>query len=148
MKHTKEPWTLTDGGTFVEVIAGEKTVLPAIRKSEAGEDFRRIVACVNACTGLPNDALDGGWTAAGLSAYAKQLEQQRGELVAALKEAAKIVNDVTDYGEFSTLQGEWRDLIAKVGAGEAAFYIHEAPIGEGGGIAPSDGTTAPEGHNA
>ena len=30
--------------------------------------------CVQACAGLPNDALYGGWTAVGISAYAKKLE--------------------------------------------------------------------------
>jgi hypothetical protein len=34
--------------------------------------------------------------------------------------------------------------LEKVGAGGTAFHIHEAPIGEGGGTAPSDGTW----HNA
>ncbi len=33
------------------------------------------------------------------------------------------------------------------GAGETAFNIYEAPVGEGGGIAPSAGTTAPEGND-
>jgi len=32
------------------------------------------VKCVNARAGLPDEALDGGWTAAGMSAYAKKLE--------------------------------------------------------------------------
>ncbi len=30
--------------------------------------------CVQACVGLPDGALDGGWTAAGMSAYTKKLE--------------------------------------------------------------------------
>ena len=30
--------------------------------------------CVQACAGLPDGALDGGWTAAEMSAYAKRLE--------------------------------------------------------------------------
>jgi len=30
--------------------------------------------CIQACAGLPGDALDGGWTVAGMSAYAKKLE--------------------------------------------------------------------------
>jgi hypothetical protein len=30
--------------------------------------------CMKACEGLPDGALDGGWTAVGMSAYAKKLE--------------------------------------------------------------------------
>lgn len=53
------------------------------------ENCRRIVACVNACAGLPQDALDGGWTALGMSEYAKSVEQQRDDLLAALKESRR-----------------------------------------------------------
>lgn len=35
---------------------------------------QRAAACVAACEGLPDHALYGGWTAAGLSRYAKSLE--------------------------------------------------------------------------
>lgn len=31
--------------------------------------------------------------------------------------------------------------------GDTAFHIHEAPVGEGGGTAPTAGTTAPEGRD-
>lgn len=31
--------------------------------------------CTKACAGLPDGALDGGWTAAGIMAYAARLEQ-------------------------------------------------------------------------
>lgn len=31
--------------------------------------------CVSACAGLPDGALDGGWTAVGAIAYAKKLEE-------------------------------------------------------------------------
>lgn len=51
---------------------------------ECQANARRIVACVNACAGLPQDALDGGWTSAGMSAYAKSLEVLRDDLLAAL----------------------------------------------------------------
>lgn len=40
--------------------------------------------------GLPNDAIDGGWTAAGICAYAKRLEAERD---AALKALARIVTE-------------------------------------------------------
>ena len=77
MSHTKEPWAADEFGQINDSEG----------KPIVGHPYnaRRIVACVNACAGLPNDALDGGWTAAGLSEYAKRLEQQRDELLAAAK---------------------------------------------------------------
>lgn len=36
---------------------------------------------------------------------------QRNKLLAALKEAAGIVESVTDYDEFPTVRGEWQSLI-------------------------------------
>ena len=38
------------------------------------QNEEHTVKCVNACAGLPEGALDGGWTAEGISAYAKKLE--------------------------------------------------------------------------
>jgi hypothetical protein len=52
------------------------------RMTGAGNDHRRIVACVNACAELPQDALDGGWTALGMSRHARNVEKQRDELLA------------------------------------------------------------------
>ncbi len=36
--------------------------------------------CIQACSGLPDGALDGGWTAAGISAYTKKLEVENAKL--------------------------------------------------------------------
>lgn len=43
---------------------------PGMRLANA----QRLVACWNALDGLHDDALGGGWTAAGMNAYAKDLE--------------------------------------------------------------------------
>ena len=48
----------------------------------------RIVACVNACDGLSNEALAGGWTAMGVIAYAKSLERKIAELESGRKDGA------------------------------------------------------------
>ena len=61
-------------------------------RSEA--NARRLVACWNALVDLPQSALDGGWTRAGLEAYGLRLEAQRDELLAALKVAEQSVGDV------------------------------------------------------
>jgi hypothetical protein len=57
---------------------------------------RRLVACWNACEGLPQDALDGGWTAAGISQYAKRLEGERDELMGALKQCQEALEPYDD----------------------------------------------------
>ena len=45
---------------------------PGMREANA----RRLVACWNALDSLHDDALGGGWTAAGMNAYAKGLEEK------------------------------------------------------------------------
>lgn len=78
--HTPEPWFLgTDGGLWSD--DGPRP----LSKDADTANAHRIVACVNACAGLSNDALDGGWTAQGLGAYAHKLEVRRDELEAALR---------------------------------------------------------------
>lgn len=53
----------------------------------AAADAQRLAACWNACGGISMDAFDGGWTAKGLSQYAKSLELR-------LTEAAALLRDV------------------------------------------------------
>lgn len=43
-------------------------------------ECRRLVACWNALVDLPQDALDGGWTRAGLEAYGLQMKAERDAL--------------------------------------------------------------------
>lgn len=69
-------------GTLQEVAACGPTEAPEQREANA----RRIVSCVNALDGLPQDALDGGWTAKGASAHAKRLETVNEDLLDALSE--------------------------------------------------------------
>jgi hypothetical protein len=64
------------------------------------DDARRLVACWNALEDLPQDALDGGWTRAGLEAYGLQMKAERdrlsainAELLEALEEAQAAMND-------------------------------------------------------
>jgi len=60
MEHTKEPWKLQDDGIFVSVVDGDDSmeIIPAMRSNQCLHDFRRIVACVNACSGIPTDELE------------------------------------------------------------------------------------------
>lgn len=94
--HTPEPWsknaispTVYDS-EGIAILRCEGRTLIAENEANAS----RIVACVNACVGVSDDALDGGWKAVEISAYAKSLEAQlaavtaqRDELLAAVKSA-------------------------------------------------------------
>jgi hypothetical protein len=61
---------------------------------------KRIISCWNACEGIDQETLDGGWTAKGMSDYAKQLEAQRDELLSVLREVVLLdgvkINAVMD----------------------------------------------------
>lgn len=37
--------------------------------------------CLVACAGLPDGAIDGGWTAAGMSAYSRKLEDALNQIL-------------------------------------------------------------------
>ncbi|MDN2710662.1 hypothetical protein O0880_14655 [Janthinobacterium sp. SUN118] len=62
---------------------------PGMREANA----RRMVACWNALDGLHDDALGGGWTAAGMNAYAKDLENKLAVARALLSEVVKPHDD-------------------------------------------------------
>jgi len=81
-------WIIGADGNRVASTGGALT--RSLEQNEA--NARRLVACWNACDGLPQDALDGGWTASGLSKFAHGLEislermaKERDELVSVLR---------------------------------------------------------------
>lgn len=59
-------------------------------KAISAIDVRRIESCVNALSDLPQAALDGGWTRAGLEAHNVKL----GERVIRLNGEAKVLRDL------------------------------------------------------
>ena len=69
----------------------EEGSLPRYDRVTEIANAHRIVSCVNACKGLPQDALDGGWTAAGMSAYVKRLEEERAVLLDACRKAIYVI---------------------------------------------------------
>lgn len=81
--HTKEPWIAEGHCVFFSANAGGFSLSDC---PDSHGNARRIAACVNACAELPQDALDGGWTALGMSRHARNVEKQRDELLAALTE--------------------------------------------------------------
>ncbi len=67
MNHTKEPWEARRDpsyyGIVSEVYAGDKFILGTggvHSPSELEANTKRIVACVNACAGITNEALEAG----------------------------------------------------------------------------------------
>jgi len=89
MSHTNGQmrWEKRPDGSLYYVIGDHKTGSHAQGDIYIGEDdLRRLTACWNALIDLPQDALDGGWTRAGLEAYGMQMKAQRDELLAALKD--------------------------------------------------------------
>lgn len=118
---TKGPWIVSDSrpNDYALSIHGAQTgdsgfpvVADVCERTVNGthqSNARRIVTCVNACEGLPQDALDGGWTAAGISAYAARLEQQNAILLDACRKALYAIK-----GREHT--GFLEDAIAKAGA--------------------------------
>ncbi len=72
---------------------------PGMREANA----RRMVACWNALDGLHDDALGGGWTAAGMNAYAKGLENK---LAAAQELLVEVVRPHDDHVKAAHAAGE------------------------------------------
>jgi len=81
------PWAYAP----VAHVKGDKRVTGGNGEANA----RRLAACWNACDGLPQDALDGGWTALGLSQHAKQLEDENVALKAEVKRLQEMLENFT-----------------------------------------------------
>ena len=79
-KHTPGPYSYgedNDGWYLESESAKEKLGHgDQIAYCLSEDDARRISACLNACNDLPDEALDGGWTAKGIDGYARSLERQ------------------------------------------------------------------------
>lgn len=84
-KHTLEPWKIVGKITspipadFYPILIGSKDEegdlpLCAVHNEDSGSDARRIVACVNACAGIPIEALEDGSARAERDDIAEQLE--------------------------------------------------------------------------
>lgn len=62
----------------VDSLLATTPTLPGMPPMPPFTPAQRAAACVAACDGLPDHALYGGWTAGGLSKYAKSLEDELG----------------------------------------------------------------------
>lgn len=89
MTHSPEPWKVLKEGLSISDDGSRRIALACILDtgdlSDSGfANAKRIVLCVNALKDLPNDAIEGGWTAKGMAEYAKSLEQNQHDLVECL----------------------------------------------------------------
>ena len=78
IKHSPEPWVIDDrDGRPYAINAGREKVIVwggiACRATTGIDNARRIVACVNACAGIPTEALEAGALAQALDAAAAVL---------------------------------------------------------------------------
>ena len=75
MKHTKEPWK--KASLYRCYILSDTNENVAITTYH--EDARRIVACVNACAGITNEALEAGVVHSALINFEESLDLEKGE---------------------------------------------------------------------
>lgn len=75
MSEHNEPWSVSKGGWMVDTNLNAATI---------PKHYRRIVACVNACSGIPTHGLEGMSVALTLSEMA-DVQQQRDELAKAMQ---------------------------------------------------------------
>ena len=65
-KHTPEPWVYAEGGKYPEIYSSGGILIcdwddrNDCVEAPSTEDGERIVACVNACKGIPTEALEFG----------------------------------------------------------------------------------------
>lgn len=85
--HTKEPWTYypEENGLEWGIDAGEWGIAicaaaPGPSNETAEDNARRIVACVNACTGIPTNHIEDG--SANILAYSINLHRQLADMTA------------------------------------------------------------------
>lgn len=91
-KHTEEPWLVSMESGGVRVMAEDcdgRYTLADMYSDRQYDNARRIVACVNACQGIPTKRLEAG--AADVLADSLELKEQRDELLAKLE---SLVGDV------------------------------------------------------
>lgn len=138
MEHSKTPWAFSPQGIPSVIDANGITVTYPLYKAclIANEDgtaaewtdqpsianARRIVACVNACHGMPIEVIESmPGTVADLATTCKAFMAQRDYLLAALRTIANSeqIEGDTIVCDFDTLQGVARSAIAKIEGGAA-----------------------------
>jgi hypothetical protein len=108
VKHTPEPWGLSIYPDSLVIVAGRGfsvcDCVPGnpidISADEAIANARRIVACVNACSGITTEELEEeGKDALDISDGIAELGKQRDALVIALKAAVEVIHSWHNTGD-------------------------------------------------
>ncbi|HCF9240829.1 TPA: hypothetical protein NI607_005288 [Pseudomonas aeruginosa] len=81
----------------------------AAQRDAALSEVERLRQFERICEGLPQDAIDGGWTVQGIRGYAKRLEER---LAAAEKRVAKLKREVAELEEELEEGGEAHTEVA------------------------------------
>lgn len=100
----------TDDGEWLMVVRhnGEQVEARQIA------NMRRLVGCWNALHDLPQDAIVGGWTRAGLEAYGIAMQADRDRLLEALQAMSSSFHDVEYMDEHKKISAQMaKDAIAK-----------------------------------
>lgn len=123
-KHTPEPWQAhQDASGDVFISSAETSLHIAEIGSEDDDtaipDARRIVACVNACRGLPTDELEQKGLVAAVGTQLLEADQLRDELLAALEEVHRIASNSNMTHNMMVIRDHCADAIAKAKGGEA-----------------------------
>ncbi len=90
-----------------------KRAMEAEQGLQAGDQGR------NALSGLPEGALDGGWTYAGMNAYTKSLEEKIAAMLASPPPPAAPTGEMDEFERGWRVCAEWAsrpDLIADIGS--------------------------------
>ena len=91
-KHTPEPWEVTDK-RFIRQSSGRRHVVARVVGSEEMEaNARRIVACINACAGIPTEGLEKTRLGSDVLLEMHKISQQRDDLLATLKAVTSIAH--------------------------------------------------------
>lgn len=126
MSHTKEPWKIGFPPPNGEQTIGDLTgMMVAVTTTghgvESKENARRIIACVNACAGIPTEQLESGEARSVRDELADiaMLEKQRDELLDALERMVRLLEiedaRLANFGEVEAA----RATIASVKGGAA-----------------------------
>ena len=120
MSHTKEPWHVANGNQ----IRSERDQIARawmMRGGEGKENARRIVACVNACAGIPNEVLMtvGAFGGFGRDDMVRHVTKQRDELLAVLEKMTFAFTALATDCTLANLIDDAEAAIASVKGGAA-----------------------------